>query len=85
MSTKHCISQLFGGGNPWRIWQITGGSLNLTIQILTMSCDIHKESKKAGIHYSFTRQKFLMRNSVKFSSTKNSHVLFSMVNIACFI
>ena len=26
-------------------------------QILTMSCDIHKENKQAGIHQSFTHQK----------------------------
>ena len=28
---------------PWRIWWITGGSPNFTIQILTMSHDINKK------------------------------------------
>ena len=45
---------------------------NFTIQTLTLSCDIYKESKQAGNCWSFTHQKFLMRNLSKFSSVKNS-------------
>ena len=48
---------MFGGGKPW---QITGGSPNFTIQILTMSCysrNINKESKQTEICQSFNRRK----------------------------
>ena len=38
-----------------------------------MSHDINKESKQIGTCQSFTRQKFLMGNSPKFSSAKNLH------------
>ena len=67
---------MFGGGKPW---QITGGSQNFTIQILTMSHDIYKESKQAGIHQSLTHQKFLMSNSSGFFSTKNSRLYSSLI------
>ena len=33
------IVWIFDGGIPWRIWRITGGSPNFTIQSLTMSRD----------------------------------------------
>ena len=44
----------FGGGKPWQIWQIIGGSPNFTILIFAMSHDMNKESKQAGIQQSFT-------------------------------
>ena len=59
---KYCIMQSFGRGKPWWIYQITGGLPNFTVQILTMSHDINKESKQIGICQSFIRQKFLMEN-----------------------
>ena len=34
-------------------------------------CDLHEESKQAGIRQSFTHQKVLMRHSPKFSYAKN--------------
>ena len=43
------IAWNFGGGKPWWIWRITGGSPNFTIQILIMSHDINNESRKTGI------------------------------------
>ena len=46
---EYHIAQSFGGGKPW---QITGGLLNFTIQILTMSRDIYNESKQEGIRQS---------------------------------
>ena len=42
---------------PWQIWLITGGSPNFTIQILTISRDIYKESKQAGIRLRFSLPK----------------------------
>ena len=40
---------MFGGGENWRIWQITDISSKFTIQILTMSRDINKANKQAFI------------------------------------
>ena len=37
-----------------------------------MSCDMNKESKQAGIHQSFSHQKFVMVNLPKFSPAKIS-------------
>ena len=56
--------QMFGRGKLWQIWQIVGGSPNLTIQILKMLHEIpvNKVSKQAGIHPSFTCQKFSLPN-----------------------
>ena len=59
-------------GKSWQIWQITGSWPNFIDQILTMSRYISKESKQAGIHQSFTSQKFLKSNLPKFSSAKHS-------------
>ena len=53
-----CIARIFGGGKPWQIWRINDGSPNITIQILTLSRDINKESKQTEICQSFTRQSF---------------------------
>ena len=53
---EYHLVQIFGAGKPWRVEQITGGSLNLTIQIKTMSHDINKANK----------QKFLKFYSAKF-------------------
>ena len=39
-SLKYCIVQIFDGENPWKLWQITGGSPNFAIQILTIYHDI---------------------------------------------
>ena len=66
---------MFGRGKHWQIWQINGGSPNFAIQISTMSRNINKESKQAGIRKSFTHQKFLMSNSPKFSSAKHLHYM----------
>ena len=62
---------MFGGGKQWRISQITAGFPHFTIQILTMSRDINNESKQVEICQSFTRQKFLMRNSLKLPPAKH--------------
>ena len=40
---KYHIAQIFGGEKPWPIWWITGGLLNFTIQILTMSCEKYEK------------------------------------------
>ena len=77
---KYCIMQSFGRGKPWWIWQIIGGLPNFTVQILTMSRDINKESKQTGICQSFIGQKFLMENLPKFSSTKKSCYTAHYVN-----
>ena len=58
----------FGGGKP----RTTGGLLNFTVHILTMSHDIAKESKQTGIC-----QKFLMGNLPNFSSAKHSRYTVS--------
>ena len=41
---------MFGEGKYWQIWRITGGSPNVTIQILTMSRDINKADKQAKFY-----------------------------------
>ena len=41
----------------------------------------YEDRKQAGICQSFTHQKFLMRNSPKFSSTKNSHYTVLIVGL----
>ena len=43
---EYHIVQIFGAGKPWRVEQITGGSLNFTIQIKTMSHEINKANKQ---------------------------------------
>ena len=48
-----------------------------------MSHYINKESKRAGIHQSFSHQKFLMRNSPKFSSAK--HLCYKNLNTVIII
>ena len=58
---EYHIVQIFVEENLGK-WQITGGSLHFTIQILTMPQDINKESKQAGFRQSFTRQMFLIGN-----------------------
>ena len=58
------IAWIFGKGKPWRIWRITGGLPNFTIQILTMYRDINKESKKTGISQSFLCQKFVLYSTL---------------------
>ena len=50
----YCIVQVFSGGKPWSIWGITSGLPNFTI---TMSRDIYKENRQAGICLSFTPPK----------------------------
>ena len=40
------IAWIFGEGKPWRIWQITSGSTNFTIQLLTIFCNINKKANK---------------------------------------
>ena len=55
----YCIVLIPGRGNCW-IWQVTGGSANFTIQILTMS-QWHIYRKQTSKN--FTGQKFLMKNS----------------------
>ena len=40
-----------------------------------MSSDINKESKQTGVCLTFTHQKFLMGNSLKFSSAKFLHYM----------
>ena len=54
----------FYGGKGWPIWQISGDLPNLPSKLVN---DVHnRESKQAGIHQSFTRQKLLMENSPVF-------------------
>ena len=43
---SHCIARIFGGGKPCEFGEsLHDGLPNFTIQILTISLDINKESK----------------------------------------
>ena len=57
------------------------GESLVVYQILTMFCDIYKESKQAGIHQSFTHQKVLMRNSPMLSILHQKFALYGMLCI----
>ena len=54
---------------------------NIAIQILIMSCNMCKESKQAEIHQNVTRQRFLIRNLPKYSSTKNHTLPYIAIHL----
>ena len=73
---------MFGKGNLWQIWWITGGLPNFAIQILTMSCDLSKESKQTGFCTSFARQKFLIKIHQSFPPpNEHSHYSVAMSSV----
>ena len=64
---------MFIGGKPLGNLMTTGGSPNFTIQILTVSHDINKESELAGIcQSSFTHKKISDEKFATFSIRQTS-------------
>ena len=66
---KYRIAQIYGTGELWWLWRITGGSPNFTIHILTMSLMYIMKANKQEFA-KVLLAKFLIRNSSRFSSAK---------------